>query len=64
MEQIAINFDQTESSITLEDLERYHFRSIDAVAMDFFLSGSELNEPVSVDSLTGFFEGQEDNEHG
>lgn len=62
MEQIAIEFESTEGGkIHLEDLERYHFRSIKAIAMEYHLSGIELNEPVSIDGLNSFFQGQEDN---
>ena len=58
MKQVAINFENQKTEISLEDLERYHFRSIEAVAMEFHLSGMDIDEPISIDDLNSFFQGQ------
>ena len=60
MEQLSLNFNQPESGdILLKDLESNHYRPIEIIAAEHFLSEVELNEPVSIDEMFSFFEGQE-----
>ena len=59
MEQLEIEFEPTESVISLDELERYHFRPVSLIAMEYHLSEVELDEPISIDYLNSFFEGQQ-----
>jgi len=63
MEQLTL-FKPTRGEITLKDLESNHYRPIGIVAMDYHLSGIEIEDPVSIDDLNSFFAGQEDLMHG
>ena len=60
MEQIAIEFEPTEGGkIRLEDLEQWHFRPVSLIAIEYHLSEVGLDEPLSIDKLNLFFEGQQ-----
>lgn len=63
MKQLEINFDKTESSISLPDLERFHWPDPDAIVKQLatdagiadLFQDDQGPEPVSIEELNKLF---------